>query len=330
MKAGRANLPKLALALLLAGAVAWGMANREHVDIVLIKSRILDFGIWAEFAFVVIYALATVFFVPGSIFGLAGGALFGAAWGTIWSLAGATVGATLAFVCSRYLASDWAERVAGGKIRRLKDGVEAEGWRFVAFVRLVPLFPFNLVNYAFGLTRIPLTQYVITSAVCMFPGALAYSYLGYAGREVVGGGEDLLQKSLIGLALLATVLFLPRFVTRLRRMPMRKIAENMLKQWLDSGEATVILDVRSASEYDGELGHITGSRNIPLADLPAALHRIELPREECIVVVCRTDKRSAQAARLLANAGYSKVNILEGGMEQWNRMGFPVARQQFS
>ena len=63
------------------------------------------------------------------------------------------------------------------------DGVSAEGWRFVAFVRLVPLFPFNLVNYAFGLTRIRVGEYVLASFVCMAPGALAYTYLGYAGRE---------------------------------------------------------------------------------------------------------------------------------------------------
>ena len=67
------------------------------------------------------------------------------------------------------------------------QGVEEEGWRFVAFVRLVPLFPFNLVNYPFGLTRIRITESVTASFVCMAPGALAYTWLGYAGQEAASG-----------------------------------------------------------------------------------------------------------------------------------------------
>jgi len=95
--------------------------------------------------------------------------------------------------------------------------VEEEGWRFVAFVRLVPLFPFNLVNYAFGLTRIRLSEYVLASFLCMAPGALAYTYLGYAGREAATGEAGSIHKALLALALLATVTFLPRLLRRLRR-----------------------------------------------------------------------------------------------------------------
>jgi len=99
--------------------------------------------------------------------------------------------------------------------RQLIEGVEKEGWRFVAFVRLVPLLPFNLLNYALGLTRIQLAHYVIASYVFMLPGALAYTYLGYAGREAIAGGEGMLTKALGALALLAAVAFLPRLVRRL-------------------------------------------------------------------------------------------------------------------
>ena len=163
-----------------------------------------------------VYAIATVFFMPGSVLTLAGGAIFGPVLGTIYNLTGATLGATLAFVISRYLASDWAERKAGGRLKQLKEGVEAEGWRFVAFVRLVPLFPFNLLNYALGLTRIKLSHYVMASYLCMLPGAIAYTYLGYAGREAVAGGDGMVQKGLFALALLAAVAFLPRLIRRLR------------------------------------------------------------------------------------------------------------------
>ena len=95
-------------------------------------------------------------FLPGSVITLAGGALFGPVWGTFYSLTGATAGAAAAFLVARYLASDWVHRKAGGWTKQLIEGVDKEGWRFVAFVRLVLLFPFNLLNYALGLTRIPL------------------------------------------------------------------------------------------------------------------------------------------------------------------------------
>jgi uncharacterized membrane protein YdjX (TVP38/TMEM64 family) len=85
------------------------------------------------------------------------------------------LGATIAFMIARYVASDWVAARAGERLARLIRGVEEEGWRFVAFVRLVPLFPFNLVNYAFGLTRIRLGEYALASFVCMAPGALAYT-----------------------------------------------------------------------------------------------------------------------------------------------------------
>lgn len=165
-----------------------------------------------------------MFFLPGSALTLAGGALFGPVVGTLFSLTGATVGASVAFLIARYLSSGWVARRTGGRLEQLVEGVEEEGWRFVAFVRLVPLFPFNMLNYALGLTRIRFSHYVLTSYVCMFPGALAYTYIGYAGREAVAGGEGLIQKGLLGLGLLALALFLPRLVRTLRRRPMAATA----------------------------------------------------------------------------------------------------------
>lgn len=136
-------------------------------------------------------AVVAVLFLPGSVVTLVGGALFGPVWGTLWNLTGATIGASLAFLISRYLGADWVSRRAGPRMKRLDDGVSAEGWRFVAFVRLVPVFPFNLLNYALGLTRIPFVAYVLATWVFMLPGAIAYTWLGYAGREALAGGEGI-------------------------------------------------------------------------------------------------------------------------------------------
>ncbi len=212
----RRVLPRVGLALLLAAAIAWAIANRQHVDTGAVVQGITELGPWAPLASVGLYVLATVVFLPGSILGLAGGALFGPLWGAVYTLFGATLGATLAFLAARYMASDWVAQRAGGRLKQLIEGVEAEGWRFVAFVRLVPLFPFNLLNYALGLTRIRLPDYVLASLVCMAPGTIAYTYLGYAGREAFAGGEAMVQKGLIALGLLALAAFLPRLVRRLR------------------------------------------------------------------------------------------------------------------
>ncbi len=106
--------------------------------------------------------------------------------------------------------------VGTGALHTLVSGVEAEGWRFVAFVRLVLLFPFNPMNYAFGLTRIRLIEYTLATLVCMTPGGWAYTYLGFAGRKAMAGGKNVLRQGMIALALLATVLFLPRLVKRVR------------------------------------------------------------------------------------------------------------------
>ncbi len=219
-------LPRFALAILLSVAIAWAIGHRESFDATAIETAIRDRGIWAPLAYIVLYAVATVLFLPGSILVLAGGALFGPVWVAAYTLLGATAGATLAFLAARYVASGWVATKAGGRMKQLIAGVEAEGWRFVAFVRLVPLFPFNLLNYALGLTRIRLLHYLLASAVCMAPGTIAYTYLGYAGREAFTGGADLVRKGLLALGLLALAAFLPRIVRRLRGGSLRQRSPN--------------------------------------------------------------------------------------------------------
>jgi uncharacterized membrane protein YdjX (TVP38/TMEM64 family) len=215
LTSGRA-LPRIAFALALAAAVVWAVLNRETFDTAAIEGWIENLGLWAPVVFILLWVLWAVLFLPGAIIGLAGGALFGPVWGVAWNLTGATLGASLAFLAARFVASDWVAARAGGRLKLLLDGVEAEGWRFVALTRLVPLFPYNLLNYALGLTRIRFPVYVLTTLVCMAPGTVAFTYLGYVGREAAVGGEGLLRKALLALGLLAAVAFLPRLVRRMR------------------------------------------------------------------------------------------------------------------
>ena len=317
-------LPRLLLLLGIAGAIAWAAFNRDRLDLEALDASLSALGLWAPVAYLALYAAGAVAFLPGSLFSLAGGALFGPVWGTVLNLAGATIGASIAFLIARYIAGGWVERTAGGRLKRLIGGVEAEGWRFVAFVRLVPLFPFNLTNYALGLTRIKFVPYVVTSFICMAPGALAYTWLGHAGREALSGDTSAIRYGLLALGLLAAIAFLPRLIRRLRG--------GTTTRWIETKElanefgrdAATMVDVRSPEEFTGPLGHIETSLNIPLGELPDRLIEINARRNEPVIIVCRTEKRSANAAALLGEAGFRDVRVLRGGMERWIRDGLPV------
>jgi uncharacterized membrane protein YdjX (TVP38/TMEM64 family)/rhodanese-related sulfurtransferase len=319
----RRVLPRLALALLLVVAVGWTAVHRDQINLTTLDAWLGSFGLWAPIAYVLLYALATVAFLPGVVFALAGGALFGPFWGSLWNLAGATLGATFAFLVARYIAGDWVARKAGGRLKRIIDGVDAEGWRFVAFVRLVPLFPFNLSNYVLGLTRIPLHHYVIATLLCMVPGAVAYTWLGHAGRGALSGETNTVRYGLLALALLAAIALLPRLIGRLRRS-FAWIEASVLKRRLDNGEAVTVIDVRGPDEFVGPLGHIATARNIPVAELHHRLAELAGFERTPIVLVCRTDKRSAAAARNLLAAGFTQISVLRQGMERWIQGGLPV------
>lgn len=316
-------VPRLALALALLAAAAAAAIHHDRIDPVALGAWLGSLGPWAPIGYVVLYALATVAFVPGAVFGLAGGILFGPVWGSLWNLLGATLGATLAFLVARYIVGDWVERRAGGLLKRLIEGVDAEGWRFVAFVRLVPLFPFNLSNYALGLTRIPLHHYVVATLVCMVPGVVAYTWLGYAGRGVLTGEADTVRYGLLALGLLAAITVLPRLVGRLRKL-FTWIEAKELERRLDSGEALTVIDVRGPGEFTGSFGHIASARNIPVGELASRLPELAGLERAPLVLVCRTDKRSATAAKTLRAAGFTQVVVLRRGMEQWNDAGLPV------
>jgi len=211
------NLPRVLMAGLLAIGIVVAVLNRHQFDSDAIQLWINELGGAGPVIFVGAYIIACVLFLPGSLLTLTAGALFGPILGSLYSLIGATTGATLSFLIARYLASGWVEQYSQNKLGSIKHSIEQEGWRFVAFVRLVPIFPFNLLNYALGLTRISLRDYVVTTLLCMIPGAFAYTYLGYAGKEAITGGEDLVQKIILATALLACVAFLPGIVKRVRQ-----------------------------------------------------------------------------------------------------------------
>ncbi len=316
------KIVRIGIFLLLVAGVAAAIIYRDQFDATALEAWVKGAGSAGPIVFMLIYIVGTVFFFPGSVLTLAGGALFGPVLGTFYNLTAATIGAMISFVAARYLAHDWVEKKAGGRMKQLKQGVEGEGWKFVAFVRLVPLFPFNILNYALGLTKIKFSHYSIATYICMLPGAIAYTYLGYAGREAIAGGEGLIQKIILAFALLAIVGFLPGLIGRLRRGPMMDV--ETVKQKLDAGEEILLLDVRTAEDYVGEQGHVSGSVLIPVEELEKRLSEIEGFQEKTVVTICRTDKRSAKAAQILAKHGFADIHVVRNGMTSWNDKGYIV------
>jgi uncharacterized membrane protein YdjX (TVP38/TMEM64 family) len=192
-----------------------------------LKGRIGELGIWGPVAFVLVYIVATVLFVPGTLLTLAAGALFGITGGMLIVSLGSTVGASLAFLIARYFARQHVaalaarNRMLGAIDRAIAEG----GWKVVAMLRLSPLIPFNLQNYLYGLTPIRFVPYVISSWLAMLPGTLLYVYLGH----VTGATLDAERRRtpvewmMLGVGLFMTVVA-TIYLTRLAR---RKLREHM-------------------------------------------------------------------------------------------------------
>ncbi|HET8700403.1 MAG TPA: TVP38/TMEM64 family protein [Nitrococcus sp.] len=209
------GLLRAGLLLALLAAIAWAIGHRDAWTVTELQARFEAFGNWAPPVFILVYGAITILCLPGAIMTIAGGVLFGPWWGAIYNLLGATLGAALAFLVARYLASEWVAAHVGGQLGRLIKGVEQEGWRFVAFTRLVPVFPFSGLNYALGLTRISWLQYILATVVCIIPGTLAYTWIGHVGAAAVMGSLSTIHVLFIIFGSLVGLLFLPRLIRRL-------------------------------------------------------------------------------------------------------------------
>jgi uncharacterized membrane protein YdjX (TVP38/TMEM64 family) len=143
-------------------------------------------GPWGAVLFAAAYVAAAILFVPGSVLTLAAGFVFGVPKGTIVVSFGSTAGAAAAFVVARRLAHAWIARRMAGRpmLVALGRAVEADGFKIVLLTRLSPVLPFNLLNYAFGLTAVPFRTYLIASWIGMLPGTIMYVYAGSAANSL--------------------------------------------------------------------------------------------------------------------------------------------------
>ena len=186
-------------------------------------------GVWGPIVFILAYAAAAVAFVPGSLLTLAAGAIFGLAWGVVYVFIAAVLGSAAAFLVSRYVARDAIEyRIgANAKFAAIDRAVGAQGRKIVFLLRLSPVFPFNLLNYGLGLTRVRFTDYLIAS-IGMLPGTVLYVYYGKLAGDVAAlAGGAAPEKGagyygVLAVGLAATVI-VTTIVTRIARRALREV-----------------------------------------------------------------------------------------------------------
>jgi uncharacterized membrane protein YdjX (TVP38/TMEM64 family) len=184
---------------------------------------IASLGPWGPAAFILIYIVATVLFIPGSLLTLGSGVLFGVVGGSICVSIGSILGATCAFLTGRYLTRDWVSQQIEGnqKFKAIDLAVAKEGWKIVLLTRLSPIFPFNLLNYAFGVTQVSFKDYFFASWIGMVPGTVMYVYIGslagsLAALGTPGRSRTAAEWALYGIGLLATIA-LTVYVTRIAK-----------------------------------------------------------------------------------------------------------------
>ncbi len=175
---------------------------------------------WAPAVFVPIYAVGVAFGLPGSIPTLAGGAIFGVLRGMLYNTIGANLGALLAFLMARYLGRDFVARVLRGKAAQLDQKIGAHGFGTILYLRLIPLVPFNALNFAAGISKVSLRDYVLGSLIGMLPGTLVYTYFADALiRGTAEAREEAFLHFLLAAGLLVAFTLITGWIRRRRGDP---------------------------------------------------------------------------------------------------------------
>lgn len=234
------TLPTFAQAA--AAASSQGLISQIQGWLVETLAWIDGLGAIAPIAFILLYVVITVAFVPASVVTLGAGVVFGVVKGSLLVFVGAMLGATAAFLIGRYVARDWVSRkiANNAKFQAIDEAIAREGGKIIFLIRLSPAFPFNLLNYALGLTKVSLKDYV-WGTTGIIPGTIMYVYLGsLAGNlATLGAGETPSNPTItwtIRLLALVTVVAVTVYVTRIARKALSASVPSITD---DNGEAIV-------------------------------------------------------------------------------------------
>ncbi|MFH1033457.1 MAG: VTT domain-containing protein [Pseudomonadota bacterium] len=215
----RGGLVKLLLMLaLLVGVVAAARLSGAagYLEQERLRALIAGYGSLAPAIYMLIYAVAPALFLPGLPITLAGGILFGPLWGVVYTIIGSTSGACLAFLVARHGARASIERrLRSPRWRQLDAQVERHGWKVVVFTRLIPLFPFNLLNYALGLTKVKFSHYALATFLGMLPACIAFVVFSSSLLDLILGRVS--PRLALGLGLVILVSLAPLLYRRLSR-----------------------------------------------------------------------------------------------------------------
>ncbi|MBQ27721.1 MAG: hypothetical protein CMH81_06230 [Nitrospiraceae bacterium] len=180
-----------------------------------------EISVWVEgyggagpVAYLLLYTFAPMLFVPSFPISMAAGLLFGPLWGTVFASLGSTLGALLPFIIARHFARPYVARHLRGRLKDLDQKIEAHGWIYLAVTRLIPLFPFELLNYGFGLTKVRFVTYIVVSWLGMLPATIAYVFFGASMLDIVEGTFRI--ELVIGVVLFAVLGLLPVIYRRSR------------------------------------------------------------------------------------------------------------------
>jgi len=175
-----------------------------------IREMILSFGLWAPALYLLLFSIGPVFLWPEAVLAMAVGLAFGPLWGTLLTILGATMGGTLAFLVARYLGRDFVKRFFRGRLKTLDEKSAEHGFKIIFFLRLIPLVPFNALDYAAGLSKIRLGDYVLGTFLGIMPGAFAYVNLGSHLENIYS------WEFVLAVMLLASLVFIQAFYQRWR------------------------------------------------------------------------------------------------------------------
>lgn len=229
-----------AIALLVLGVILGlvFLPVRDYLQLLLEWTRGL--GFWGYLVVIVFYVVACVLFIPGSLVTLAAGFLFGVVAGSVVVSIGSTLGASAAFLVGRYLARDKIEgKVAGKpKFKAIDEAVGRQGFKIVLLTRLSPVFPFNLLNYAFGLTRVRFWTYAAASWIGMMPGTVLYVYLGSTAKDLTqvfsGGVAGGMEQRIFKIAGLLATVAVTVYITTIARRALRQTVPPSRQKELES------------------------------------------------------------------------------------------------
>lgn len=197
---------------------------------------IKSLGFWAPFAYIAVYVVFTVLLLPASALTLLSGVFFSLPLAITYTVIAANLAANIAFFIGRYLARDKIEAKISGneKFAAIDNAVAKDGWKIVALTRLAPVFPFTLLNYAYGLTKVKWSSYALATFFAMLPGTAMFVYLGAIGRFAAEGAEKTTGEKVFFVVGLVAIIAVTVYIT--------KLAKKILNQKTD---------IETESESDG-------------------------------------------------------------------------------